>query len=90
MNHRGRQPEVEVLAELLRGDERREVAVGGGDDADVDAPVTRAADAADRSVVERAQQTRLQIQRQLADLVEEQRAARARARTRPCARRGRP
>ena len=78
-----RQPEVddveavvEVLAELARLDHLLEVAVGRGDDADVDLLGLAVADAEDDPLLQRAQQLHLQLQRQLADLVEEQRAAR--------------
>ena len=52
-----------------------EVAVGRGDDAHVDGDLLLPADRLDAALLERAQQLRLQIDRQLADLVEEQRAA---------------
>ena len=52
-----------------------QIAVGGGDDAHVDLERTRPADAFEPLVLERAQDLGLQRQRQLADLVEEQRAA---------------
>ena len=71
-----REPVVEVLAEAARVHLRREIAVGGGDDAHVDLrcvrwPPTRRIS---RSC-ERAQELGLQLERELADLVEEQRAA---------------
>ncbi len=49
-------------------------AVGGRDDARVDGAFRRAADAADRAVLERAEQVGLELERELADLVEEERA----------------
>ena len=49
--------------------------MGGGDDAHVDPAIDLAADAPDLAALERAQEPRLQVERQLADLVEEQRAA---------------
>ena len=70
-----RQPEVEVLAELARRDRGLQVAVRRRDDAHVDVQRHRAADALEPLLLERAQDLRLQRQRQLADLVEEQRAA---------------
>ena len=47
----------------------------GGDDADVDVDRLRLADAAHLAAIEHAQQLRLEVERELADLVEEQRAA---------------
>ena len=55
----------------------REVPVRGGDHPHVDAARGAVADAADLAVLEHAQQLGLQRARQLADLVEEQRAAAA-------------
>ena len=49
--------------------------MGRGDHADVDAPLLRRADRAQRACLEHAQQLRLQRERHLADLVEQQRAA---------------
>ena len=72
--HHG-EPVVEILAERAAIDLAHEVAIGRGDDAHVDGDDLRAADAADLALLERAQQLRLQLERQLADLVEEQRAA---------------
>ena len=69
------EPVVEILAEALRGDLGAQVAVRRGDDAHGDLAVARAAHGAHGALVERAQQRRLHLGRQLADLVEEQRAA---------------
>ena len=66
---------VEVLAERLRLDHRRQVAVRRGDDPHVDADRPLAADAHDLAVLHDAQQADLRGERELADLVEEQRAA---------------
>ena len=52
-----------------------QIAVGGGDDAHVDVDRPRAAEPLDLAVLQHAQQLRLQLERQLADLVEEDRAA---------------
>ena len=49
--------------------------MGGGDDADVDAHGPLAADAHDLAVLHDAQQAHLRGERELADLVEEQRPA---------------
>ena len=60
---------------LARGDGRLQIPVGRRDDADVDLQRARAADALERFLLERAKDLGLQRQRQIADLVEEQRAA---------------
>ncbi len=65
----------EVLAEPPLGDLAFEVAVGGGDDAHVHLALDGGADRADLPLLQRAQQLRLDGQRHLADLVEEQGAA---------------
>ena len=69
------EPVVEVLAELALRDQRLEVAVGGRDDADVDLDRLGAADALELALLQHAQQLDLHLQRQVADLVEEQGAA---------------
>ena len=51
-----------------------EVAVGGGDDADVDADVLAAAEPRELAVLQHLQQLGLQRRAHLADLVEEHRA----------------
>ena len=78
----GGQPEVhdvqavvEVLAELAGLDHLFEAAVRRGDDADVALLRTAVADAEDDPLLHRAQELHLQLRRELADLVEEQRAA---------------
>ena len=58
-----------------RATSRAQIAVGGGDDADVDAARDVLADAAQLPFLNDAQQLGLRARRQLADLVEEQRAA---------------
>ena len=68
------QPVVEVGAEGAVLDGRRQVAVGGGDDAHVDAQRTLAADAQELARLEHAQELRLGGRSHLADLVEEERA----------------
>ena len=70
-----REPVKEIRAKPAALHLAREVAVGRGDHAHVDAVHAIAADALDLALLQRAQQLRLQLQRQLADLVEEQRAA---------------
>ena len=52
-----------------------EVAVGGGDDADIDLDRLGAADAVDLALLDGAQQLGLQADVHLADFVEQQRAA---------------
>ena len=66
---------VEIAAEPAGGDLGAQIAVGRGDHVDVDAARLERADALDLAELEHAQQLRLHRQRQLADLVEEQRAA---------------
>ncbi len=65
----------QVGAEFAAFGFRVEVLVGRGDHAHVDADQLAAADAVELAVGEHAQQARLQRQRHVADLVEEQRAA---------------
>ena len=66
---------VEVLAELAVLDQLDHVAVGGRDQAEVDLDRLLGADRIDLALLQRAQQLDLGVERQLADLVEEQRAA---------------
>ena len=66
---------VEVFAELSLLGEPQQVAIGGGDDADVDLDGLRPADALESAFLEHAQQFGLHGQRDLADLVEKDRAA---------------
>jgi hypothetical protein len=75
--HRQRQhvePVVQVLAEGARGHGGLEIDVGGRDHAHIDLDRARAADAIDGAFLQEAQQVGLHVQRQVADLVEEQRA----------------
>ena len=69
------EPVVQVLAEPPRLDQGLEVLVGRGHDPDVDADRLRAADALERHLLEHAEQLGLDLQVDVADLVEEQRAA---------------
>src|SRR5437016_7795896 len=62
---------VQVVAERALPHHVGEIAVGGGDDPDVDADRVGGADALDLAVLEHAQQLHLHAERQLADLVEE-------------------
>ena len=68
-------PEEEVLAELLGLDHLAEVAVGRAEDADVDPERVVLADAADLARLQEPEQLDLDALVQLADLVEEERAA---------------
>ena len=68
------EPVVEILAEAAALDLVLEDAVRRGDDADVDLLGLAVADAEDDALLERAQQLHLEVERQLADLVEEERA----------------
>src|SRR6266851_5405757 len=67
--------EIEILAEAAFADLLFEVAVGGGDQADVDPDRAGAADAIDLTLLDGAQQLSLQARMHLADLIEQQRAA---------------
>ena len=69
------QPEQQVLPEAAGRDLLAEVRVGRRDDAHVDLARARRADALEVAGLEHAQQLRLQVQRHVRDLVEEQRAA---------------
>jgi hypothetical protein len=64
----------EVAAEFLFRDHFGQIAIGGGDEAHVDGDGPRAAQALDLALLQSAQQFRLQVERQLAHLVEEERA----------------
>ena len=69
------QPVVEVFAELALDDLLLEALMRRAHDAHVDRNLLAAADALDDALLQEAQQLRLQRDRQVADLVEEQRAA---------------
>src|SRR5262249_7923790 len=73
--HHG-EPEVEIGAEAARVHLGAQVAVRRGDDAQVDGDELVRADAPDLAVLERAQELRLEIRREIADLVEKERPAR--------------
>ncbi len=66
---------VEVLAEALLGDRGEELLVRRRDDAHVDLDRLVLADAADLVLLDRAEELRLEGERRLRDLVEEERAA---------------
>ena len=65
----------QVLAELPFRDPLLEVGVGRGDDPDVDFLRAGLADRQHLALLEESQQLRLDVERQVADFVEEQRAA---------------
>src|SRR5437016_3313637 len=69
------QPVVEIVPEPLLLHHPKEVAVRRGDEADVDLDRLRTADPLELLLLQDAQQLRLELERDLADLVEEQRAA---------------
>ena len=64
----------EVFAEASVADGVVEVGVGGGDDADVDGQRARFAERRDLARLEEAEELRLEVESELADLVEEERA----------------
>src|SRR5205823_5381170 len=70
------QPVIQVVAEAAGRRLVAERAVARGDDADVDAPRARAADRQYLAVLQDAQELRLEVRTDLADLVEEERPAR--------------
>ena len=68
------EPEEQILAELSFGDGLLDIAVGGRNDAYVDAHVVLAAEARELAVLEHLQQLGLQRKAHVSDLVEEHRA----------------
>ena len=77
-DHDGVQPEQQVGPEYLRIVELRFLEVGRADDAHIDRLGPVGAEGRDLAPFERGQQLRLRAERQVADLVEEERAARSR------------
>ena len=69
------QAEVQILPEFLLLDALIEVAVGGGDDAHVHLDGARAADAFEFAFLQHAQQFGLHLRGNLADFIEQDRAA---------------
>src|SRR5438067_1613972 len=67
---------IEVLAEASLLDGGLEIAVRRGDDADVDGNLRLAPEGPDPSLLEDAQELRLEPERHVADLVQEERASR--------------
>src|SRR4029450_12560564 len=66
---------VEVLAEAAGLDRLLQIDLGGGDDAGVGADRARAAEPLELPLLQELQQLALDLERQVADLVEEQRTA---------------
>ena len=66
---------VEILAEQAFLDHLIKIAVGGGDDSDIDCDFARSADGPDETLLQNAQQLHLHGQAGLADLVQEDGAA---------------
>ena len=66
---------VEVLAERAFADHAPQVAMRGRDDADVHFLRLRGAEPLERAFLQHAQELGLQVEREIADLVEKQRAA---------------
>ena len=69
------EPVVQVFAKPAGADQGLEVLVGRGQDPDVDRDRLRAADPLERHLLEHAQQLGLDLEVDVADLVEEERAA---------------
>src|SRR4029077_2569109 len=69
------QPEEEVFAEAAAGDVGAQVAIGSGEDARVRAQRLAPADTLEFPFLDDAQQLGLHLERQLADFVEQYRAA---------------
>ena len=67
-------PVEEILAELAAAHQRLEVGVGGGDQADVDLDRVDAAQPHELLLLDDPQELRLGLDRDVADLVEEDRA----------------
>src|SRR5262245_52472491 len=65
----------EVVAERSSADARSQIDVGRGDQTEVGAHETRAAEATKLALLKNAQQLGLRVERQVADLVEEERGA---------------
>jgi hypothetical protein len=78
----------EVAAKLLFRDHFGQVAIGGGDEAHVDGDGPRSAQALDLALLQSAQQLGLQVERQLAHLVEKERALVGQLQTADLARNG--
>src|ERR1041384_4821334 len=71
LNDRASQAEVKVLSKAPGCDFRFEIAVRCGHDADIDAAFLTPSDSAHGAIFEHAEQPGLELEGQLADLVEE-------------------
>jgi len=69
------EPVEQVLAELALGDPVLQICVGCGDDPNVNTQRARFADREDLALLEKSQQLGLDVDWQVADFIEEQRAA---------------
>src|SRR4029077_20673238 len=67
--------EIEILSQTSVPDQRLRILIGRGDDPDVDGSLPITAERPHRPLLEHAQQLRLERSRQIADLVQEQRAS---------------
>ena len=74
LNRKNIEAIVEIAAKFAVGDEAREVAIGGGHDADVDGLRAIAAEAFELLLLQNAEKFRLEFERNVADLVEKERA----------------
>src|SRR5690606_36080618 len=69
------EPVDQILTEAAFSDQLLQLAVGGAEDAHVDANLAFAADAAEAALAEKVHQLGLPVRRHLGDLVEKHRAA---------------
>jgi hypothetical protein len=69
------QPEIKVLPEGPGADRRFQIAIGGGDDANIDMPAFGRADRLHFAFLQSAQELGLQVDGHVADFVEKERAA---------------
>src|SRR6266446_3269705 len=69
------QPKEQILAKTTFFDSRMEVGIGSGQDTDIDDPGFGRADAFKLASFENAQQFRLQVERHIADFVQQESAA---------------
>ena len=69
------EPVEEIAAEALGGDGRLEIAVGGGEDPDINRNRVPSADALDLAIFQQPEELGLDGERDIADLIEEQGAA---------------
>ncbi len=74
MNGKDVEAVVKVAAECALGDELCEIAVGGGDDADVNALCAIAAEALELLLLQNAEEFGLKVERKVGDFVEEESA----------------